>query len=217
MAIEKKTLSTILGVNGYRGAHAEISKAVDVAKTDFTPENLANLKKVVEEANALVLREVGAHGIRDLIACDYEQFDVRVYKDTKTGLVKSKDDVSIIPVHAIIYDKMDSVQKSRIYEAMRQAIGYVRRSELKEEEEEAFSKTRVKSAMQTLVDQLFPDAGLLVKSTHVNSIISKVSSAKNKQSKFANSEKTFVKIIMPVLASIVLDEPIAQIVPKWDK
>lgn len=217
MAIEKKTLSSILGLNGYFSIHAGVTSAVDKAFTDFSDENLAQLKKTVDEANAIIMREVSAYDIRDLVAYDWERFDVRVFVDAKTGIIKRKDDSAVIPVYTIIYDKMDDVQKNRLREAMHQAVGYVRRSELKEEEEESFSKGKVKSALQELVNQLSPDAGLLVKSVHVNSIISKVSSTRNKESKFVNSEKMFLKIIMPALTSIVLDEPIAQIVPKWDK
>lgn len=217
MAIEKKRVPEILGVERYLELHAGISAAVDKAKTVFSPENMTALKTVVDRANAVVMRAVCSHDVRDLIAYDWAQFDVRVYKDAKTGIVKSKDDFSVIHAHAVIFDKMNDVQKSRLSEAMRQAVGYIRRQELKEEEEEAFSKTKVKSALQELVNQLFPDAGLIVKSVHVNSILCKLSSARSKESKFVNNEKTFLKVLMPALTSIVLDEPIAQAVPKWDK
>lgn len=217
MAIEKKRVPEILGVERYLAIHAGISAAFDKASTAFSPENLQALKAVVNKANEVVMHEVRAHSTRDLIACDWYQFDVRVFKDPQTGLVKGKDDFAVIPAHAVIFDKMDEVQKSRLTEAMRQAVGYIRRQELKEEEEEAFSKTKVKSALQELVNQLFPDVGLLVKSVHVNSILCKLSSARSKESKFVNNEKTFLKVLMPALTSIVLDEPIAQAVPKWDK
>lgn len=217
MVIEKKRVPEILGVERYLAIHAGISAVFDKANTVFSPENLQALKVVTDKANKAVMQEVCAHSIRDLIACDWYQFDVRVFKDPKTGLVKGKDDFAVIPAHAVIFDKMNDVQKSRLSEAMRQAVGYIRRQELKEEEEEAFSKTKVKFALQELVNQLFPDAGLLVKSGHVNSILCKLSSARNKESKFVNNEKTFLKILMPALTSIVLDEPIAQVVPKWDK
>lgn len=217
MAIEKKRVPEILGVERYLALHAGISAAFDKASTVFLPENLQALKTVVDKANKVVMQEVCAHSIRDLIACDWYQFDVRVFKDATTGLVKGKDDSAAVRVHAVIFDKMNDVQKSCLTEAMRQAVGYIRRQELKEEEEEAFSKTKVKSALQELVNQLFPGAGLLVKSVHVNSVLCKLSSARNKESKFVNNEKTFLKIFMPALTSIVLDEPIAQVVPKWDK
>ena len=217
MAIEKKRVPEVLGVERYLAIHAGIAAAVDKAKTVFSPENLKALTSVVDKANTLVLQEVSTHSVRDLIAYDWEQFSVRVFKDPKTGLVKGKDDFSVIPAHAVIFDSMNGVQKSCLSEAMRQAVGYSRRQELKEEEEEAFSKTKVKSALQELVNQLFPGAGLLVKSIHVNSVLCKLSSARNKESKFVNNEKTFLKVLMPALTSIVLDEPIAQVVPKWDK
>ena len=217
MAIEKKRVPEVLGVERYLAIHAGISAAVDKAKTVFSPENLKALTSVVDKANTLVVQEVSAHSVRDLIAYDWEQFSVRVFKDPQTGLVKGKDHFSVIPVHLVIFDKMNDVQKSRLSEAMRQAVGFIRRQELKEEEEEAFSKTKVKSALQELVNQLFPDAGLLVKSVHVNSVLCKLSNVRNKESKFVNNEKTFLKIFIPALTSIVLDEPIAQVVPKWDK
>ncbi len=217
MAIEKKRIPEILGVELYLATHAKISAAVDKAKTVFSPENLKALGDVVAKANALVLEKISAHCVRDLITYDWEQFSVRVFKDATTGLIKGKDDSAVVPVHAVIFDSMNGVQKSCLSEAMRQAVGYSRRQELKEEEEEAFSKTKVKSALQELVNQLFPGAGLLVKSIHVNSVLCKLSSARNKESKFVNNEKTFLKVLMPALTSIVLDEPIAQVVPKWDK
>lgn len=217
MAIEKKRVPEILGVERYLALHAGISAAVDKAKTVFSPENLTALKTVVDKANEVVMHEVCSHDVRDLIAYDWAQFDVRVYKDAKTGIVKSKDDFSVIPVHLVIFDKMSAGQKSSLTDAMRQAVGYIRRLELKDEESEGYSKTRVKSALQDFVNHLFPDGGLLVKSVHVNSCLCKLSLAKNKESKFVNNEKTFLKIFMPALTSIVLDEPIAQVVPKWDK
>ncbi len=217
MAIEKKRVPEILGVERYLAIHAGISSALDKAKTVFSPENLKALKTVVDKANEVVMHEVRSHDVRELIAINWTQFDVRVCKDPMTGLVKGKDDFSVIPAHAVIFDKMNDVQKSRLSEAMRQAVGYIRRQELKEEEEEAFSKTKVKSSLQELVNQLFPDDGLLVKSVHVNSVLCKLSSVRDKESKFVNNEKTFLKVLMPALTAIVLDEPIAQIVPKWDK